>query len=101
MTDADLFRLWSVWLVIGGAVVVVAAALLVTIWLTARGIEREARRALDAVERIGAATRPIWALDDTNRTADELLVAARDLEVHGAAIASALGGPGPAERIRG
>ena len=100
MTDADLFRLWYVWLAIGGAVVVVAAALLVTIWLTARGIEREARRALVAVARIDAATKPIWNLDDTNRVADELLAAARDLETHGAEIASVLGGPGPAQRIR-
>lgn len=98
MTDADLFRLWYVWLAIGGAAVVVAAALLVTIWLTARGIEREARRALSAVERIGAATRPIWKLDDTNQAAEALLAAARDLEAHGAAIASALGGPDPARR---
>jgi len=100
MTDADLFRLWFVWLAIGGAVVVVAAALLVTIWLTARGIEREARRALVAVKRIDAATKPIWKLDDTNRVADELLAAARDLETHGAEIASVLGGPGPGQRIR-
>jgi len=98
MTDADLFRLWYLWLAIGGAVVVVAATLLVTIWLTACGIEREARRALAAVERIGTATRPIWQLDDTNQTAEELLAAARDLETHGAAIAAALGGPGPARR---
>lgn len=100
MTDADLYRLWTLWLVIGGAVVVVAAALLLIIWFTARGIEREARRALRAVERIGDATRPIWALDDTNRVADDLLGAARDIEIHGTAIASALGGPGPAETVR-
>jgi hypothetical protein len=100
MTDADLFRLWYLWLVIGGAVVVVAAALLLTIWLTARGIEREARRALVAVEGIRAATLPIWKLDETNHAAEELLAAARDLEAHGGAIASALGGPGAARRTR-
>jgi HAMP domain-containing protein len=94
MTDADLYRVWYVWLVVGGVVVVVAAALLVTIWLTARGIEREARRALAAVEAIGTATRPIWTLDHTNRVADELLATARDLQTHGAQIAGTLGGPG-------
>ena len=52
MTDADLFRLWYLWLAIGGVIVVIAASLLVTIWLTARGIETQARRALAAVERI-------------------------------------------------
>src|SRR5262249_7420874 len=75
MTDADLYRLWYVWLTIGGAIVVVAAVLLVTIWLTARGIEREALRALRAVERIRESTHPIWHLDDTNRVAEGLAVA--------------------------
>lgn len=100
MTDADVYRLWYVWLVIGGAIVVVVAALLITIWITARGIEREALRALRAVERIGAGTRPIWRLDETNRLADELLGAARDLETHGSAIAATLGGAGPIQRSR-
>jgi len=98
MTDADLFRLWYLWLAIGGAIVVIAASLLVTIWLTARGIEREARRALVAVERIRTSTQPIWALDSTNHVADDLLAAARDLEAHGAMIASALGGPDATRR---
>ena len=100
MTDAELYRLWCLWLAIGGAIVVVAAALLVTIWLTARGIEREALRALTAVEKIGAATRPIWQLDETNRVADELLAAARDLETHAGEIASALGGTATPQRSR-
>jgi hypothetical protein len=98
MTDTDLYRLWHLWLAVAGAIVVVAAALLVAIWLTARGIEREARRALRAVERIRAATAPIWQLDETNRVADELLAAARDLETHGGQIASALGGSAPSQR---
>jgi hypothetical protein len=77
---------------------VIAASLLVTIWLTARGIEREARRALVAVERIRTSTQPIWTLDSTNQVADNLLAAARDLEAHGAMIASALGGPDATRR---
>lgn len=100
MTDADLYRLWYVWLAIGGAIVVVAAALLVTIWLTARGIRREALRALRAVEKIGVATQPIWLLGETNRVAEDLLSAARDLEMHGAEIAAALGGSEPVQRSR-
>jgi cob(I)alamin adenosyltransferase len=100
VTDAELYRLWQVWLAVGGAVVVVAASLLVTIWLTARAIHREARRALSAVEQIRAATKPIWRLDDTNRVADELLAAARDLETHGGQIAAALGGSSPTQRSR-
>ena len=98
MTDADLFRLWYLWLAIGGAIVLIAASLLVTIWLTARGIEREARRALTAVERIRTSTQPIWALGATNQVADDLLAAARDLEAHGTMIVSALGGPDTTRR---
>lgn len=100
MTDTDLYQLWYLWLVIGGAIVIVAATLLVTIWLTARGIRREAARALRAVEKIGAATTPIWLLDETNRVADDLLAAARDLETHGAEIAATLCGSGPVHRGR-
>jgi HAMP domain-containing protein len=100
MSASDLYRLWYLWLIIGGAVVVVVAALLLTIWLTARGIQREALRALRAVERIREVTRPIWRLDETNRVADNLLAVARELETHGGGIATALGGPGPVERIR-
>jgi hypothetical protein len=100
MTDADLYRLWYLWLAVGGAIVIVAAALLVTIWLTARGIRREALRALRAVERIREATQPIWLLDETNRVADDLLAAAHDLETHGAEIAAALCGSGPVHRGR-
>jgi hypothetical protein len=100
MTDADLYRLWYLWLAIGGAVVVVAAALLVIIWLTARGIRREARRALRAVEKIGVATQPIWLLGETNEVAEGLLAAARELEAHGSQIASALGGSEPVHGSR-
>ena len=100
MTDAELFRFWYLWLAIGGVIVVIAAALLVAIWLTARGIENEARRALLAVERIRTSTQPIWALDSTNQVADELLAAARDLEAHGGMIVSALGGPDATRRTR-
>lgn len=95
MSAAGLYSLWSLWLAIGGAIVVVAATLLIAILMTARGIEREALRALRAVERIREATRPVWLLDDTNRVSDDLLAAARDLETHGAEIAATLGGESP------
>lgn len=100
MTDADLYRLWVLWLVVGGALVVVAAALLIAIAVVARGIEWEAGRALRAAERIRESTRPIWALDDTNRVADDLLAAARDIETHASEIARSLGGSGAAEEAR-
>jgi hypothetical protein len=100
MTDADLYRLWYLWLAIGGAIVLVAAALLGTIWLTARGIQREALRALRAVEKIEVATRPIWLLDETNQVASDILAAARDLETHGAEVAVRLCGSAPVNNDR-
>ncbi len=54
---------WRFWFVVAGAVVAVAAALLIAILLTARGIEREAARALAAARRIEANTRVIPALE--------------------------------------
>jgi hypothetical protein len=53
---------WTLWFVVGGAVVVVAASLLVAILLVARGIERDAGRALAAAVDVRARTQPIWLL---------------------------------------
>jgi hypothetical protein len=60
---ADL-GVWGLWWAVGGAVVLVAALLLIWILLAARGIEREARRALAAARQVEANTRPIWRLAD-------------------------------------
>src|SRR5262245_60618402 len=38
MTDAELWALWRLWLGVAVVIILVAAALLVTIWLTARRI---------------------------------------------------------------
>ena len=50
MTSAELWAAWRLWMTVGAAVVLVAAALLVTIWLTARSIAEHATRALRAAE---------------------------------------------------
>lgn len=65
---------WAFWFVVGGAVTVVAATLLIAILLVTRGIEREAERALDAARRIRENTKPIWLLD----TARDVLMRVRD-----------------------
>lgn len=90
MTDAELYRAWTLWLVVAGAVVLVAAALLVMIWLTARRILAEAARALRAAEAIVENTKPIWALDQVNGTAREILATVQEIERNGAALAEAL-----------
>lgn len=53
---------WTFWYGVGGAIVLIAATLLITILLVARGIEKEAERALAAVREIETNTRVLWQL---------------------------------------
>jgi len=71
-------------------VIVVAAALLVTIWLTARSILAHAVRALAAAEKIRESTMPIWALETTNEVAGQLLETVQSIEAKGGALVAAL-----------
>ena len=50
MTDAELWSAWRLWMGVATLVVLIAATLLVTIWLTARRILADAVRALKAAE---------------------------------------------------
>ena len=45
MSDAELWAAWRLWIVVATVVVLLAAGLLITILLTARGILAEAVRA--------------------------------------------------------
>jgi hypothetical protein len=90
MTDADIWAAWRIWMLVAAVVILVAAALLVTIWLTARGIAAHARRAVGALEAIRENTRVIWALQTTNEVAEELRDTVRDIETRAAALAEAL-----------
>jgi hypothetical protein len=77
-------------MIVAGLVVVVAAALLMTIWLVARGILAHAVRAIRAAEAIRQNTLPIWALDTSNEVAAELLDTVQSIEAKGGALAGAL-----------
>jgi hypothetical protein len=90
MTSADLWAAWQIWMLVAAVVILVAAALLVTIWLTARSIAGHARRAVGALEAIRDNTRAIWALQTTNEVAEELRDTVRDIEVKATALAEAL-----------
>ncbi len=90
MTDADLWAVWRVWVLVGALVVLVAAALLVTIWLTARSIAGHARRAVIALEAIRESTRAIWALQTTNEVAEELRDTVHEIETKATALTEAL-----------
>jgi len=90
MTDADLWAAWRLWMIVAGLVVIVAAALLITIWLTARSIRAHAERALRAAEVIRQHTGPIWALQTSNEVAADLLATVQSIEAKGGALAAAL-----------
>ena len=100
MGDAELWAAWRVWIVVAAIVILVAAALLVTIWLTARSIAGHAGRAIGALEAIRDNTRSIWELQTTNEVADELRATVRDIETKATALAEALQGHPAAGRRR-
>ena len=89
MTDQALFFNWYIGLVIAAVVVVIAAVLLLTILVTARSIDRGAKAALEMVKQIRANTQVIWALDDTNQVAQQLLGGAESILFHAGEIVQA------------
>lgn len=92
MTDAELWSAWRLWMGVAAVVVLLAASLLIAIWLTARSILANAVRALNAAEAIRANTQPIWALEETNAVAEEILETVQAIEQKGGALAGALTG---------
>lgn len=92
MTDAQLWSAWQFWMGVATLVILVAASLLIIIWLTARTILKDAVRALRAVEAIRAQTQPIWALEDTNLVAEDILKTVQAIEKKGGLLSGALQG---------
>lgn len=90
MSEAELWAAWRLWMALAVVIVLVAASLLVTIWLTARSILAHAQRAIAAAEAIRQNTLPIWELETTNEVAGELLDTVRSIEAKGGALAAAL-----------
>ncbi|MBA3578579.1 MAG: hypothetical protein H0W42_01210 [Gemmatimonadaceae bacterium] len=90
MTDTELWSAWWLWMGVATLVILIAAALLVTIWLTARSILAHARRALAAAERIRESTMPIWALETTNEVAGQILETVQSIEAKGGKLVEAL-----------
>lgn len=90
MSDAELLAAWRFWMVVAAAIVLVAAALLLTIWLTARSILAHAVRALQAAEAIRQNTLPIWELQTSNEVAEGLLASVQRIEAKAAKLAEAL-----------
>ena len=92
MTSADLWATWRLWMLVASAIVLVAAGLLITIWLAARSIVTHAVRALKAAEQIRDNTRVIWELQTTNEVAEQIRDTVCDIEAKATKLVEALHG---------
>lgn len=91
MSYAELWATWRMWMFVAAAIVVIAAALLISIWISARRILSDAGRALRAADAIRGQTQAIWELRTTNLVAEDILETVRAIEEKGKALAGALG----------
>ncbi len=101
MTDTELWGAWRLWMMVAVVVILIAATLLIVIWLTARSILAHAVRALGAAEKIRASTQPIWELQTTNEVAAGILETVQSIEAKGGALAEALESHAGAGGVKG
>lgn len=90
MTDQQLLNTWVIGLIVTGVIVVIAAALLLGVWMAARRIQKTALVALDKVKQVQTNTQIVWALQDTNKLVAQLYSGAQSILAHAGAIAQAL-----------
>lgn len=90
MYNPTLLTNWYISLAVAGIIVLIAAALLIGVWLAARRILRLALEALDLVQQIKHNTQSIWALENTNATAQNILENARSIKTHANQVAETL-----------
>ena len=93
MTSAELWAAWRLWMLVAAVIILVAAALLVTIWMTARSIAAHAARALRAAEAIRDNTRVIWQLQTTNEVAEQIRDTVCEIESKATKLIEALENP--------
>ncbi len=90
MENTELFNEWIIGLIIVGAVVVIAAVLLILVWTSAKRILNLAQVALAVVKEIKSNTDSIWALETTNKVAVGIQKEARAIKDHATLVAEAL-----------
>lgn len=90
MTDPELYTNWYLSLALAAAVVLIAAGLLIAVWMAARRILRLADTALELVRQIKDNTQSVWALEETNETAADLRDASASIRDHASGVARAL-----------
>lgn len=90
MDESTLYTNWYVGLAIATVIILAAAVLLILVWLSARRILRLATAALGIVVQIKENTSSIWALEQTNEVACDILEGAQAIEAHARLVAEAL-----------
>ena len=90
MSDAEYYNLFYIGLAIAGAIVLIAAVLLILILVAAKRILKLAEAALGIVVNIKQNTMSIWGLQDTNHTAIKILNEADTILSNAGAVATAL-----------
>ena len=90
MENTALYNEWLIGLAIVSAIVVIAAVLLILIWLAAKRILRLASVALEVVKEIQNNTNSIWELEKTNIVAGAIQDEAKAIENHATLVAEAL-----------
>ncbi len=90
MNDAAYYNEFYIALALVGAIVVIAATLLILIWIAARRILKLANAALGIVVNIKKNTLSIWELQNTNHKAIDILNEADTILNNAGAVAQAL-----------
>ena len=75
----DSQTLWTYSLIAGVAVILIVAALLILIIVTARSIDLHAKHIWTAGKNIAANTAAIWMLQETNAVAGQILAGAGEI----------------------
>ena len=83
---------WTTGFIIGGAIVLVIALVLIVILLVARKIRRLGLEALSVAGEIEAATNSIWGIEGANDLIKDIARGAQSIEGRVKGIAGILGG---------
>lgn len=90
MENEALFNEWLIGLALVSVIIVIAAVLLILVWLAAKRILRLAGAALEIVTEIKNNTNSIWELETTNAVATDIQKEAEAIEGHATLVAKAL-----------
>lgn len=90
MENETLFNEWLIGLGLVSVIVVIAAVLLILVFLAAKRILRLAGAALEIVTQIKNNTLSIWELETTNKVAVDIQNEAEAIEAHATLVAEAL-----------